>query len=166
MIFYLICLLLTLQNPTLTNLRNYYSDIVNDEKKCTTYLNKLKSEKNNSATVTAFIAALTASGAQFQLNPFSRIATVNDAHELFEKAVSDEPQNPEIRYLRITVEQNTPRFLGLSAHINEDKKIVLDRFDEYVNIAGVESAKQVIAFMKYHKLCTTAELTKLEQWTK
>ena len=42
------------------------------------------------------------------------------------QAVSIDPQNPEVRFLRFSVESNLPAFLGLSKHVDEDKEMLLN----------------------------------------
>lgn len=161
---FILCLIIIQDSFSLLNLRNNYSDIVNDEKQCMAYLKFLKETRNPSPTTTAFIAALTASTAQFQINPYSKIKTVSQAGDVFEKVIQEDSKNPEFRYLRLTVEQYTPSILGMSHHIKEDKQVLISHFNNYVAIAGRTSAKNVIAFLKYHKLCSNAELNQLEQW--
>ncbi len=164
MIWLLPCLIIVAQQPSIQSLRLNYSTIVNDEKQCAIYLNYFNKIKNPSATENAFYAALLASSAQFNSNPYTKIKIVKQAQDIFTKSIGADSENPEIRYLRLTVEQNTPRILGLSSHINEDKNLLIHKFKTYVSLAGLESAKQVIAFLKYHKLCNDIELAKLEPW--
>lgn len=162
--FCILALLLQAQTISIQTLRLNYAEIINDEKQCQVYLHYFKNLKNTTTTEKAFWAALTASSAQFIANPFTKIKIVKQAHQLFDDAILKDAANPELRYLRITVEQNTPRILGLSTHIDEDKKILLNRFQNYISIAGVESARQVLAFLKYHSLCSKEELSKIEKW--
>ena len=56
---------------------------------------------------------------------FNKLTYVQDAARTFEQAVSLDPQNPEIRFLRFSVESNLPAFLGLSKHVDEDKELLL-----------------------------------------
>ena len=56
---------------------------------------------------------------------FNKLTYVQDAVKTFEQAVGLDPQNPEIRFLRFSVESNLPAFLGLSKHVDEDKEMLL-----------------------------------------
>lgn len=153
-----------LQQPSIQALRENYSAIVNDEKQCTTYLNYFNQLPHPTATEKAFRAALLASSAQFTMNPYTKLNLVKNAQRLFDEAVAADRENPEIRYLRLSIEQYTPRILGMSDHIREDKNLLVQQFQVYVSLAGKESASQVIKFLKYHKLCSDAELSNLEKW--
>src|SRR5690554_7129548 len=48
--------------------------------------------------------------------------------ELIESALKTEPNNIEIRYLRLTVQEHAPRFLKYHDNISEDKKIILKNY--------------------------------------
>jgi hypothetical protein len=52
----------------------------------------------------------------------------------------------------------------MSKHIDEDKQLLISNFKNYISIAGNTAAKNVIALLKYHKLCSDAELNRLDQW--
>jgi Tfp pilus assembly protein PilF len=56
---------------------------------------------------------------------FNKLTYVQNAARTFEEAVQLDPQNPEIRFLRFSVESNLPAFLGLSKHVDEDKELLL-----------------------------------------
>ena len=56
---------------------------------------------------------------------FNKLTYVQNAAKTFEQAVGLDPQNPEIRFLRFSVESNLPAFLGLSKHVDEDKERLL-----------------------------------------
>ena len=57
---------------------------------------------------------------------FNKLTYVQDATRTFAQAVGLDPHNPEIRFLRFSVESNLPAFLGLSKHIDEDKSLLLN----------------------------------------
>lgn len=44
---------------------------------------------------------------------------------LIESAVSAESSNIELRYIRLSVQENAPKFLGYHKNIEEDKKFIL-----------------------------------------
>src|SRR5690606_30905311 len=47
---------------------------------------------------------------------------------LIESAVKAEPSNIEIRYIRLGVQENSPKFLGYHKNIEEDKDFILKNF--------------------------------------
>lgn len=47
---------------------------------------------------------------------------------LIESALKTAPTNVEIRYIRLSVQENSPRFLGYHKNMEEDKKVILDNY--------------------------------------
>jgi len=48
--------------------------------------------------------------------------------ELLEYAISEEPDNIEIRCLRLSIQENTPKFLKYRSNIEEDKTFILTNY--------------------------------------
>ncbi|MEH6763898.1 MAG: hypothetical protein V7655_05310 [Aequorivita antarctica] len=47
---------------------------------------------------------------------------------LIESAIKSEPSNIEIHYIRMSVQENSPRFLGYHKNIDDDKQFLLDNY--------------------------------------
>lgn len=47
----------------------------------------------------------------------------------YETAVSEYPYNPEIRFLRLSVQQNAPGFLGYNDQIEMDRNFLMSHLD-------------------------------------
>lgn len=47
-----------------------------------------------------------------------------------EKAIKSDPNNAEIRLIRLSIQENTPKLLKYKANIEEDKKLLLATFDK------------------------------------
>ncbi|RTY93938.1 hypothetical protein [Flavobacterium sp. GT3R68] len=47
-----------------------------------------------------------------------------------ELALKNNPNNAEIRLIRLSIQEHTPKILKYKAQINEDKKILLDSFEQ------------------------------------
>ena len=60
---------------------------------------------------------------------------------LIESAVKADPSNIEIRYIRMGVQENSPRFLGYHKNIEADKYFILKNF-------GTISSKELKALIK------------------
>ncbi len=68
--------------------------------------------------------------------------SINDKKEFFkegvsliESAIEAEPSNIEIRYVRMSVQENSPKFLGYYKNIEEDKQFILKN---YANVTSNE----------------------------
>ena len=58
--------------------------------------------------------------ADYMCLPTSKLSYFNDGKSLLEKAITNEPKNPEYRYLRLLVQLNAPFFLGYNGKIDSD----------------------------------------------
>jgi hypothetical protein len=63
--------------------------------------------------------------ARHHINPFKKMSFFNDGKKLIESAISIEPENLELRFLRLTIQTNLPEFLGYSESKKKDKAFVL-----------------------------------------
>lgn len=78
--------------------------------------------------------------------------------EILEKALKAEPNNTEIRLIRLSIQENTPKILNYRANIQEDKQFILTTFDKQ-NKALKEHLK---AFVNQSKSFTAQEKELLE----
>jgi hypothetical protein len=58
--------------------------------------------------------------ADYMFLPTSKLSYFNDGKALIEKAIKNEPNNPEYRYLRLLVQLNAPFFLSYNSKIDSD----------------------------------------------
>jgi len=102
----------------------FYSSVENSSKAndFIMYLGKL-SEKDNPE-----IKAYSGMGymllAKHAFNPYNKLANFNKGKELLETAISADPGNVELRFLRFSVQTNAPFFLGYSGKVQEDEKVI------------------------------------------
>ena len=105
-------------------LRRHYELAAADKAAGEKFYKLLADYKDRDALVLAYKAAAEAIRAR-DASMFNKLTYVQDAAKTFELAVGLDPQNPEIRFLRFSVESNLPAFLGLSKHVDEDKEMLL-----------------------------------------
>jgi DNA-binding ferritin-like protein (Dps family) len=72
--------------------------------------------------------------------PWEKLRYFQQAMALFEQAIALSPTQIETRFLRYTIQQNTPSILGLSVNMTEDKQVILqhieqDATDNYMKVA-------------------------------
>jgi len=106
-------------------LRRHYELAAADKAAGEKFYKLLADYKDRDALVLGYKAAAEAIRAR-DASMFNKLTYVQDAARTFEQAVGLDPQNPEIRFLRFSVESNLPAFLGLSKHIDEDKGMLLN----------------------------------------
>lgn len=106
-------------------LRRHYEQAATDKAAGEKFYQLLADYKDRDALVLGYKAAAEAIRAR-DASMFNKLTYVQDAARTFEQAVSLDPKNPEIRFLRFSVESNLPAFLGLSKHVDEDKELLLN----------------------------------------
>ena len=106
-------------------LRRHYELAAADKTAGEKFYKLLADYQDNDALVLGYKAASEAIRAR-DASMFNKLTYVQDAARTFEQAVGLAPQNPEIRFLRFSVESNLPAFLGLSKHVEEDKEMLLN----------------------------------------
>lgn len=81
--------------------------------------------------------------AKYGFNPINKFRRFKRGKTLMEEAVKKEPDNLEIRYLRLVIQSNLPAFLNYNDQINADKKYVL------ANIQTTKDKKLKQDILKY-----------------
>src|ERR1700744_1989742 len=117
---YLLCLPMPQQKDN--SIRQQLMQALNSSKATDSLYNKLSSNKNPSPVVISYIGALEALKARYAWDPYSKLKYLNHCKRSFTKAVTADPHNIEIRFLRFSVEHNVPGFLGYDKHLLADRE--------------------------------------------
>lgn len=91
--------------------------------------------------VQAYFGASKTLLAEVFLNPYSKYTNFKEGTVLIDKAITAEPNNPELRYLRFLIQSNSPDFLGYNDNKNEDYSIITEAIS-----GAVEKASWMIYF--------------------
>lgn len=126
--------------------RKKYFEAIGNERKIERLLKQLQEIKKPSSLLLAYRAACESMKAQFSWNPYTKLAQVNKSFDFFEKAIHDEPQHAEIRFLRFSVQHNVPDFLRKNREFEEDKTVLIENFDK-ANF-DIEFAQFIIGYLK------------------
>lgn len=109
----------------------------------------------------AYSAAAEMSLAQYKLSPMSKVATFNAGKKKLEEAITSDTTNIECRYIRYTVQDNAPGFLGYN------KNKTADRFFLIHTIASVKQSDpdlyaRVCAYLILRSQLTPKEKTSID----
>lgn len=85
------------------------------------------SRKENKTTV-AYKGAIATLKAKFAKGFKNKKTFFKEGAELLEFAVTSEPENIEIRCLRLGVQENSPKIVGYKKNIEDDKQFLLDHY--------------------------------------
>ncbi|WP_448517904.1 hypothetical protein [Rhodoflexus sp.] len=75
----------------------------------------------------AYYGALHTQQARAVFNPLEKLRLTKLSQELLAKAVAAAPNNPEIRFLRFSIQLGLPGYLNLSHHIAEDRIVICEQ---------------------------------------
>lgn len=123
----LITALFSLTNADTTHLevvRANYDKVISDKKMCIEMIAELEKRKNNSPTHLVYLGGLQAVLANHVFNPISKLSTFNEGKKNIEQAIKNEPDNAELRFIRLSIQKNAPSFLGYRSSINEDTEFI------------------------------------------
>ncbi len=118
------CLLTSAETTNLDVIRANYNKVVSDKKMCKEIISELQKTKNNSATHLAYLGGLQTIWANHVFNPISKLNTFKEGKKNIEQAIKNEPDNAELRYIRLSVQKNAPSFLGYKSNIKNDTKFI------------------------------------------
>lgn len=112
-------------------IRNLYLEARESAKQADAFYQQLEVNDRENGLILAYWASAQALKAKHMFNPFSKLALLQKAAQNFKQAIENNPNDIEMRFLRYTVEVNTPSFVNLSQHLVEDKELILERFEHF-----------------------------------
>jgi hypothetical protein len=89
-----------------------------------------KGLQNKGAIYQAYHGAALALKASFSWNPFSKISYFNKAKKMIDEAILSEPDNIELRMIRLSIQTNTPKIADYYKNLEEDKDYIFDNIDK------------------------------------
>lgn len=104
--------------------RAHYSKVVSDKELCEKMIAELSKTKSNSATHLAYLGGMQTIWANHVFSPIRKLNTFKEGKENIEQAIRKEPDNGELRFIRLSVQKNAPSFLGYKSNIEEDTEFI------------------------------------------
>ena len=132
----------------------------NDEDKTEQLLSDLSGNLSDPLLI-AYRAGTEALMGKFSSIPWTKYSYCKQAMKSFQDAVSKDPSNIEIRYLRIAVQANLPSFLNMSENIEEDKKVIIQNIQ---TSSDISLNKKIAALLLDKVSCSEAEKSILRKY--
>jgi hypothetical protein len=150
--------------PNLHTIRKLLITALSSSKITDSLYTNLGNIKNRSSLINGYMGTLQALKAKHTWNPYYKIKYLNDAEKTFKIAVTGDPTNIEIRFMRFSVEHNVPGFLGYTKNLVADRIEIIKQI-ERAHYASADAAlvKTIITFLIDSKRCTPAEQQTLTQ---
>lgn len=129
--FFLIWIIFLTAEVDVAEVRNDYRKAVNSKMKAFELNSKLEGiTKNDKKVLVAYKGAITTITAKYQNSNKLKSTIFKNGVSLIEYAVENDKNNIEIRFVRLSVQQNSPKFLKYNKEIEADKKFVLKKFHQ------------------------------------
>ena len=133
--------LLFLLKIDINSIRKEYPSATQSKVKTLALYNKLKTvTKKDNKTLVAYKGALTALVSKQQKGVKQKKEFFKKGVSLIEYAVKSAPNNIEIRLIRLSVQQNSPKFLKYNKSIEQDKAFI---FNNLKNVKSTSLKKHI-----------------------
>ncbi len=113
---------------SIDDIRKKYQLAVYDSKIANALSDKLSKIDNPDALTLAYKGCTEALKAKHAWNPYNKLDYMNSFDKIITEAVLKSSDDIEIRFLRYSVQLNTPKYLGLSKNLAEDKSMIINLF--------------------------------------
>ncbi|RZM29121.1 MAG: hypothetical protein EOO88_06170 [Pedobacter sp.] len=147
-------------NPDITELRELYSKAAMS-KKSWRQLSKLLSpvDTKSSAVLVCYKGVADMMEAKYLISPWSKLSSFRSGKRLIEEAVRRDSKNPEIRFLRYSVQTNLPSFLDYNDDIAADRLFLISNAGQ---IKDKVLKNNIIQYLIEMKACTEEEIKRLK----
>ena len=114
----------------LNEVRATYTKVVSDKDLCHNMISDLQNIRPKSSIHRAYLGGLQTIWANHVFSPISKLNTFKKGKKNIEQAIENDPKNVEIRFIRLSVQKNTPSFLGYKSNIKEDTAFIKENGDQ------------------------------------
>lgn len=135
--------LITAQQMDLNYVRQNYKLATQDKKTCKNILQKLENQ-SNTGTALAYYGALQSVWAKHATNPIEKLSTFRKGKKNIDAAVQQKPDNIEIRFLRYSVQKESPSFLGYKSNMDDDRRFLQRNLQNADNLPLKDMIQQVL----------------------
>lgn len=105
-----------------------------------------------------YLGTATAMYAACAENVIEKFNFFNEGTSLLDQAVNQDPNNPELRFLRLSVQEKAPRMLNYNNNLEQDAQVIYQAFQQKrisknssfweIAINFIKSAEQISAYTK------------------
>lgn len=139
----------TAQDALLSDIRKNIEGVFKTEEVCLRLHQEFQSvDISQSNLLQGYKGGVLMGMARHHINPFKKMSFFGDGKNLIEGAITSEPENLELRFLRLTIQTNLPEFLGYSESKEKDKAFVL---------SGLEKVNNEMLKKRMHNFIAAAE---------
>jgi hypothetical protein len=120
-----------LSNPTIEEIRKIYPNASKSEAAAKEFTAKIASvSTDDDKTLWAYKGASLTLIAKFSNNIPDKISNLKDGSKIIDGAAASEPNNIEIRMIRLSVQENVPKIVNYRKNKAEDKAFILAHYKD------------------------------------
>lgn len=111
--------------PDLASIRKMYSDVAKSETNAKEFTEKMAGVTSNDEKIlVAYKAASILVDSKFEKKLTEKIERFKEGAKMLEAVIASEPNNIEMRMIRLSIQENVPGITGYKKNIKEDKKFL------------------------------------------
>ena len=124
-------LLVFVNNPEITEIRRLYASVIQSETNAKEFASKLSEVgKEDNKTLYAYKGVSMTLLARYKKEVSEKSKTFKEGAKMVEFAVASEPNNIEIRLIRLSIQEKAPKILKYSTNKKDDKNFILTHYKE------------------------------------
>lgn len=157
-ILFLFLSIITFQNVSISEARKSYKDANANKQNALNFYDELKNYSGNNQTILAYKGAALALQSKYVGTKESKRDNFTKGVGLIENAIKQEPNNLELRIIRLSIQENTPKMMKYKMNLNEDKNLILKLYDTQ----NSEIKQFIKSYAKTSKIFTDLETKQLK----
>lgn len=147
--FLLISFLALTASLPVDSVRELYKNAPNSKANAEEFYNKLKSVKNtDNSVLVGYKAAAIALKSRFEKPIKSKKQLFLEAKTLLEKQIERNPNEIELRLIRLSIQESVPKILKYKQNIEVDKDFIYKNATAITNVAKLNYIKDFVAQSK------------------
>ncbi len=142
-------------SPSISEIRELYKEAPNSKEVTLQLVKELEAiKKTDAAVLVAYKAASLTLLAKNSKGVKSKKAYFKEGVTLLEFIISKKPKNIELRFIRLTIQEKTPKFLKYKENISEDKSFI---YNQLKNVRDSNLQTYIKGYVLQSKLFTIEE---------
>jgi len=155
--FYILLLLAIAFNPSISEIRTLYTKASNSEEDAKELYLKLENiKKTDDATFVGYKAASLTVKAKHENKIKDKKAYFKEGALLLEYIIEKNPNNIELRLIRLSIQENSPKLLKYKMNINEDKTFI---YSQLPHVKNKSLKNHIKGYVSKSEAFTTEEKT-------
>lgn len=153
--FFIVFFFFTLSPPETSEVREAYRHAASSQEKAEQLYKNLEAiTESDNALLLGYKGAAATILAKYAKSAKAKTGLFKEGKKLIEQAITANPENIELRYIRLSVQENAPKIVRYNKEISEDKQFILDH---YSAIKNAEIKKYIQGFVSQSTSFSTAE---------